>query len=173
MKPATLLLSLLAGGGLAAFFLLRERGSSVAHAIPYTPPPTIAKPSPLKPISFDTAFMAAENEYGLPSGILRSVAGIESSFRPDIIYCDILGAAGEKGLMQIDPRWHDVDGCDPWAAIPYAASYLRENYNRFGSWREAIVAYNWGPTNLATKGMAQMPPVTRRYLDRVIAEVGI
>lgn len=167
------LLALLAAGGLGAFFLLRER-NGVAYALPtYQPSATLPKPSAYKPQSFETAFMSAENEYGLPSGILRSMAGIESSFRTDIIYCEILGASGEKGLMQIDPKWHAVDGCDPWAAIPYAGSYLRENFNRFGNWRYAVAAYNWGPTNLENKGYANMPDITRRYVDRVIAEVGI
>lgn len=174
MKTAPLL-ALLAVGGLGAYFLLREKGQPVASVLTYRPPTGTSSvgTSTLKPQSFETAFMAAENEYGLPSGILRSMAGIESSFRPDIIYCEILGAAGEKGLMQIDPRWHDIDGCDPWQAIPYAASYLRENFNRFGNWRHAVAAYNWGPTNVATKGYAAAPQITKNYVARVVDEVGI
>jgi soluble lytic murein transglycosylase-like protein len=164
-------------GGIAAFLFWKRADAfafaPASSALDYTPPPTTALPSTLKPQSFETAFMAAENEYGLPSGILHSMAGIESSFQPDIIYCKILGGVGEKGIMQIDPRFHDVDGCDPWTAIPYAASYLRENYNRFGNWRLAVAAYNWGPTNLATKGYGNAPQVTQDYVARVVREVGI
>lgn len=162
-------------GGIAAFLFWKRADAfmpSASTALTYTPP-TTAGSSTLKPQSFESAFMAAENEYGLPGGILRSMAGIESSFRPDIIYCKILGGVGEKGIMQIDPRFHDVDGCDPWKAIPYAASYLRENYNRFGNWRLAVAAYNWGPTNLATKGYGAAPQITQNYVARVIDEVGI
>jgi len=161
------ILALLAGAGVGLFFLLKKPATA------FSAPVDVLPGASLKPQSFETAFMAAENEYGLPSGILRSMAGIESSFRPDIIYCKVLGKSGERGLMQIDPRWHTVDGCDPWKAIPYAAGYLRENFDRFGSWRYAVAAYNWGPTNLESKGYGARPPVTRRYVDRVAAEVGI
>ena len=171
MKAGTIL-AMIAAGGLGAFFLFRDK-SGASYALPSYSPATAPQPSSYKPQSFETAFMAAENEYGLPSGILRSMAGIESSFRTDIIYCEILGGVGEKGIMQIDPRFHDVDGCDPWAAIPYAGSYLRQNFNRFGNWRHAVAAYNWGPTNLATKGYGAAPQITQDYVARVVREVGI
>lgn len=116
----------------------------------------------------------AEFYYELPNGILLSMAGIESGFDPDVIYCRREGAAGERGLMQISPRWHpDANACDPEDAIWYAAGYLRENYDRFGNWRAAVAAYNWGPTNLATYGYDAMPAITWQYVARVGREIGI
>lgn len=117
-------------------------------------------------------FRAVENNFGMPVGLLEAVAEKESAFRHDIITCQKLGGVGEKGLMQIYPKYHpDVDGCDPIASIDYAGTYLRELYNRFGTWEEAIAAYNWGPTNLATKGLNNAPSITKNYIafvrDRV------
>ena len=114
----------------------------------------------------------AENANGMPSGFLEAIAEKESSFRDDIINCRVLGGVGEQGLMQITPRWHPtVNGCDPIASIHYAGKYLRRLYDRFGTWEKAIAAYNWGPTNLSTKGLASAPSITKNYIafvrDRV------
>lgn len=88
----------------------------------------------------------AERRYNLPSGLLARLLWKESRFRPDAVNA----SSGAQGIAQIVPRWHPgVDPFDPREAIPYAAGYLRENFNRFGSWDKALAAYNWGPTNVA------------------------
>lgn len=122
----------------------------------------------------EDAFRAASYEWGIPAGVLREMANIESAFRPDVISGQTKGAAGEIGIMQITPRWHpDVNPYDPIESIWYAAGWLRELYERFGSWRLAVAAYNWGPTNLAQKGFAAAPQVTQQYVARVAARTGI
>lgn len=120
------------------------------------------------------AFDDASYEYGIPDGMLRSMAGIESGFRPEVISGEVKGASGEIGIMQITPKWHpDVDPYDPVASIWYAAGWLRELYEQFGGWREAVAAYNWGPTNLANYGLAAAPTVTQDYIAKVAQETGI
>lgn len=120
------------------------------------------------------AFYEASYEYGIPTGVLRAMADIESAFRPEIISGEVKGAAGEIGIMQITPKWHpDVDPYNPIHSIWYAAGWLRELRKRFGSWRLAVAAYNWGPTNLDRYGYDAAPAVTKQYVARVVASTGI
>lgn len=52
------------------------------------------------------------------------------------------------GCMQIYTRWHagsfatDEDILDPAINVTYAARFLRELYDRFGSWTEAVRRYH-------------------------------
>jgi len=125
-------------------------------------------------VSISKAFSDAGYEYGIPVGVLRTMADIESAFRPEIVSGQVKGAAGEIGIMQITPKWHpNVNPYDPIESIWYAAGWLRDLYERFGSWREAVAAYNWGPTNLANYGLAAAPTITQQYIARVVANTGI
>lgn len=125
-------------------------------------------------LDIENAFQQASYEYGVPTGVLRTMADIESAFRPEIISGQVKGAAGEVGIMQITPKWHpNVDPYDPVQSIWYAAGWLRDLRERFGSWRLAVVAYNWGPTNLSQYGLEAAPQVTKDYLARVVAATGI
>jgi hypothetical protein len=89
--------------------------------------------------------------------------------------------SGALGLAQIIPRWHPtVDPLDPPAALDYAARWMADLHNRFGTWREALAGYNWGPANVAggVVNGVQVPPwdgrrettreETRRYLDAIL-----
>lgn len=60
-----------------------------------------------------------------------------------------------------------ADPFNPIDNIIGGTKYLRQMYDRFGTWRLALVAYNWGPTNLSNKGIERMPRETRNYLKRV------
>lgn len=125
-------------------------------------------------VSISKAFNEAGYEYGIPVGVLRTMADIESAFRPEIIAGQVKGAAGEIGIMQITPRWHpNVNPYDPIESIWYAAGWLRELYEQFGSWQLAVAAYNWGPTNLANYGISAAPSITQNYVARVARETGI
>lgn len=114
-------------------------------------------------------FASAESLYNLPVNLLARVAQQESSFRPDVV-----SPAGAVGLMQIVPRWHpDVDPTDPIASIYYAGKYLRQLYNRFGTWSEALAAYNWGQGNLDRLGLSEAPAETRNYVADITGDLGL
>lgn len=51
--------------------------------------------------------------------------------------------------------------------IDIAAKYLRENYLRFGNWKDALMAYNVGPTALQNikKGKRKLPLITQNYIN--------
>jgi Transglycosylase SLT domain len=115
---------------------------------------------------------AAERRYGIPENLLVRVAYQESRFRDDIITGKTVSYAGAVGIMQIVPRWHpEVDPLDVSAAIDYAGKYLKSLYNRFGSWRLALAAYNWGQGNLSNKGIENAPRETRDYINQIAGDV--
>lgn len=116
---------------------------------------------------FEAAFLSAQERYDIPPGMLSRMALQESSYNPNA-----KNASGATGLMQIIPKWHPgVDANDPNQSIERAASYMRENYNRFGSWEKALAAYNWGPTALAKGGLEKAPEETQNYVSQIMADV--
>lgn len=130
---------------------------------------------PVEGYPFLNAINKATRLYNLPPKLLGRVAYQESRFRPDIITGKTKSPAGALGIMQIIPKWHPaVDPLAPTEAILYAASYLRELHDRFGNWKDALAAYNWGPTNLAKfkKGnISYMPRETINYINDISNDV--
>jgi len=121
-------------------------------------------------LDFDTLrpLMARASEAtGLPIALIDAVIRTESGYRPNAV-----SRTGAKGLMQLMPgtaRQMGVhDPFDPGQNILGGARYLRRMYDRFGSLRLAIAAYNAGPGNVKKHG--GVPPFreTRRYVKAVL-----
>lgn len=132
-------------------------------------PPTAAAP-------YMDAIVAAEMANGLPQGLLARTIYEESRFRPDIIDGTVKSSAGAAGIAQFMPATAaaaGIDPLDPFQAIPAAARELRAMFNKFGSWPEALAAYNWGPGNLGRKGVGAEPAETRRYVKAIAGDVGL
>lgn len=78
------------------------------------------------------------------------------------------------GVAQIIQRWHpEVDVTDPWASLTYAIHWMRTLRDLFGSWKFALMAYNWGPQSVkiwqaAGADDAQIRGETRHYLDVIL-----
>ncbi len=128
---------------------------------------------PAKARPYMRLFRSAETKYSLPTNLLVRMAQQESYFNPQAT-----NSSGEQGIMQIIPRWHPgiADPFNPSEAIPYAASYIKQMYDRFGRWDYAIMGYNMGPTAIArwSKSGAnanKLPDVTKRYLRDVSKDV--
>ncbi len=128
---------------------------------------------------FAGAIADAEQRNGIPTGLLHRQLYQESHFRSDIIDGRTVSSAGALGIAQIVPRWHpDARPLDPVASIYYAAAEMRKYFNRFGSWKLALAAYNWGQTAQArdlADGIAgnEWPEETRRYVAEITADVEI
>ncbi len=162
---------LIVGALLAGLLLFWPKREAAAAGGPIPGPST---PGGHSWADIEEAFRAASYEWNVPDGVLKAMADVESAFRPEIISGQVKGAAGEIGIMQITPRWHpDVDPYNPIHSIWYAAGWLQDLYQQFGSWRLAVAAYNWGPTNLANKGYEAAPASTKRYVDKVAGVTGI
>jgi len=120
-------------------------------------------------------FSRSELKNGMPKNLLARVAYQESRFRPEIIDGSLNSSAGARGIMQIVPKWHpNVNPLDPKAAIPYAGDYLKGLYNKFGSWSEALAAYNWGQGNLSkwlAGGQKEMPDETKNYVSQIMSDI--
>jgi glycerol kinase len=120
-----------------------------------------------------TASIAAE--YDLDSRMLAAVITVESSW-----VTDAEGAHGEIGLMQILPetarwlagllRWTSYDLRDPDQNIRMGAYYLRVLLDEYGSWEQALAAYNGGP-RAAPSGADN--PYTRRVLRAYASTEGL
>ncbi|MEX3555790.1 MAG: transglycosylase SLT domain-containing protein [Burkholderia gladioli] len=111
---------------------------------------------------FDPLFEQAAQHSGVPVGLLRSVAQVESQFDPRAVGpVPAIGDPNDRaqGLMQIrqsNARAAGIDPFDPTQAIGWAANNLAQMRQRFGSWDGAVNAYhggtdpaNWGPRTAA------------------------
>lgn len=133
------------------------------------------------PEQYRELFAMAGATYRLPPGLLEAVAYRESRFREDIITGRVRSSAGAVGIMQIVPKWHpevgEAGALDPLRAVPYAARYLRQLFERFGNWKHALAAYNWGPTALAKAiaagTPAKWPAETVAYVAEISANAGL
>ncbi|HCM7933162.1 TPA: lytic transglycosylase domain-containing protein [Klebsiella pneumoniae] len=116
-------------------------------------------------------FGALEGKYGLPAGMLSSVAATESGGDP---FAE--SKAGAKGLFQFMPgtakdmglKGRDV--FDPHKSADAAGRYLRFLLDATGGDLEKTLAsYNWGLGNVQKKGMDNLPSETRNYVPKVMA----
>lgn len=115
-----------------------------------------------------TQFGQLEAKYDLPTGLLRSVATVESGGNP---YAT--SGAGARGLFQFMPgtaKDLGINPLDPSQAANGAARYLRQLLNQTGgNLEDALAAYNWGIGNVQKKGRAASPLETQMYVPKVLA----
>jgi hypothetical protein len=114
---------------------------------------------------------AAAERYNLDHGIFRRQLVAESGLNPNAR--NPSGASGIAQFMPATARGLGIDPMDPAQAIPAAALYMRQNLNKFGGdYTHALAAYNWGPGNVASKGIASMPAETRKYVAHIMGGSG-
>jgi membrane-bound lytic murein transglycosylase D len=124
-------------------------------------------------------------EHGVPAE-LAYLPMVESRFRPDAVGRRAVGlwqftrsTARKYGLTvnrSVDERR------DPAKSTRAAARYLRDLYDQFESWDLALAAYNAGPgrvhralrrrpeaTFFELASHRLLPPITRRYVPKVLA----
>ena len=109
----------------------------------------------------------ASRATGLPQALIDAVIRTESGYRPQAV-----SRAGAQGLMQLIPstarRMGVIDPFDPRQNIMGGSRYLRRLYDKFGSLKLAIAAYNAGPG--AVRKHKGIPPYkeTQRYVQVVL-----
>lgn len=126
------------------------------------------------PAQYAGAIAAAEDAHGIPRDMLARLLYQESRYRADIISGAKRSPVGAMGIAQFMPATAaelGIDPLDPFQAIPAAARYLRQLFQRFGNWTEALAAYNWGMGNVSRKGLAKAPEETRNYYGQILADV--
>jgi hypothetical protein len=106
-------------------------------------------------------------KHGVPAGLFNSLVSAESGFNPNA-----QSPVGAQGLAQLMPgtaRGLGVtDPFDPRQNLEGGARYLRQQFDRFGSWDLALAAYNAGPG--AVEKYGGVPPFdeTQNYVEKVL-----
>jgi soluble lytic murein transglycosylase-like protein len=86
---------------------------------------------------------AAARKHGVPEDLFLRLVQQESGWKPTAE--SHKGAYGLAQLMPATARKLGVDRTDPQDNLEGGARYLRQQYERFQSWRLALAAYNAGP----------------------------
>jgi soluble lytic murein transglycosylase-like protein len=86
---------------------------------------------------------AAARKHGVPEDLFLRLVQQESGWNAVAV-----SHKGAKGLAQLMPDTAEILGVDindPKANLDGGARYLRMMYDKFGSWKLALAAYNAGP----------------------------
>lgn len=109
----------------------------------------------------------AAQQYGVPPQLAMSVMNAESSGNPRAV-----SPVGAQGLFQLMPGTASDMGVtnafDPAQNINGGVKYLGQMLQQFGSPQAALAAYNWGPGNVARRGVNAAPPATQAYVSKVM-----
>lgn len=109
---------------------------------------------------------AAARKYGIPTDLFNRLVQQESNWNPKA-----KSHAGAIGLAQLMPGTARILGVDPWNPqqnLEGGARYLKQQYQKFGTWRLALAAYNAGPN--AVEKYNGVPPFreTRNYVRKIL-----
>lgn len=117
-------------------------------------------------VRIEQAVEVAGRAYGVDPCLVAAVIKAESDFQSRAV-----SPRGAEGLMQLMPDTAAILGVDDSFNIEWniagGTRYLNQMYAQFGTWRRALIAYNWGPGNLLKYGEDRMPEETQTYLLRV------
>ena len=105
-------------------------------------------------------------KHGVPEDLFLRLVQQESGWNPGAV--SPKGATGLAQLMPDTARAMGVDIADPKQNLDGGARYLRRMYDKFGSWRLALAAYNAGPG--AVEQYDGIPPYaeTENYVKAIL-----
>lgn len=107
-------------------------------------------------------------KYGLDPDIFVRQIGAESGYDPDVIFGRRVSSAGAQGIAQIMPataRGWGVNPLKPRHALDAAAKNMAAYVKRYGSYENALRAYNAGPGAIqASRDYAE----TNAYVAKIL-----
>ncbi len=108
----------------------------------------------------------AARKHAIPEDLFLRLVQQESGWNPGAV--SHKGATGLAQLMPDTARLLRVNIEDPHQNLEGGARYLRMMYDRFGSWRLALAAYNAGPA--AVEKHSGIPPYaeTKNYVKVIL-----
>jgi cell wall-associated NlpC family hydrolase len=123
------------------------------------------------PAEYASTIAQAAASNGIPASLLAALVSHESGFNPDAV-----SSAGAEGIAQFMPSTAagmGIDPDDPTEAIQGAADLLGSYTARFGSYADALAAYNAGPS--AVEQYGGIPPYaqTQAYVPAVLSLAGL
>lgn len=112
------------------------------------------------------AAQSVARKYGIPENIFLRLVQQESGWNPSAE-----SSAGALGLAQLMPATAltlGVDPTNPQQNLDGGARYLRQQFDRFHTWRLALAAYNAGPE--AVEKYDGIPPYaeTQGYVKAIM-----
>ena len=109
---------------------------------------------------------AAARKHGVPEDLFLRLVQQESGWNH--LAVSTKGATGLAQLMPGTAEQMNVDINDPQQNLEGGAKYLRKMYDRFGTWKLALAAYNAGPE--AVDSNNGIPPYeeTRNYVISIL-----
>jgi soluble lytic murein transglycosylase-like protein len=128
--------------------------------------PTIATKSPVYSGRYTGPYLgvarAAARRHNIPEDLFLRLVQQESGWNAQAR--SVKGAMGLAQLMPGTARELGVNARDPAQNLEGGARYLRRQYEKFGTWRLALAAYNAGPG--AVERYNGVPPFkeTRNYV---------
>ena len=122
------------------------------------------------PSQYQSLVTAASAKYGVPFSLLSAQINQESGWQPSVV-----SSAGAEGIAQFMPGTaasNNVNAMDPSSAIPGMASLMAGYFKEFGSWADALAAYNAGPG--AVEKYDGVPPYsqTQSYVSDILTASG-
>jgi len=110
----------------------------------------------------------AAAKFGVPKDLFTRLIQAESNWNPKAV-----SPAGAIGLAQLMPGTAarlGVDPTDPQANLEGGALYLKQQYQRFRSWKLAIAAYNAGPEAVEKYDDVPPYPETEAYVLAIMGK---
>jgi hypothetical protein len=105
-------------------------------------------------------------KHDIPEDLFLRLVQQESGWNPNAV--SPKGATGLAQLMPGTARALGVDINDPEENLEGGARYLRAMYDKFGSWRLALAAYNAGPGAVEQHGGVPPYDETKNYVKAIL-----
>ena len=109
---------------------------------------------------------SAAARHGIPGDLFARLVQQESGWNARAL--SHRGAIGLAQLMPGTARLLGVDPADPHQNLDGGARYLRLQYDRFGTWRLALAAYNAGPGAVEKHGGVPPYRETMGYVRAIL-----
>jgi len=123
--------------------------------------------------------------FGLPKHFAESMAWEESRLYETAVGKNNIDLFCSFGLFQINetcekelankflPGGYEVyDRLNPEHSATIGIKYILALHKKYGNWKEALCAYNWGPGNVdKVKKYSDIPLKTRQYAENIINRV--
>lgn len=123
------------------------------------------------PAAYASTILQAASTNGIPASLLAALVSQESGFNPSAV-----SSAGAQGIAQFMPATAagmGINPLDPTQAINGAAKLLSAYTQKFGSYADALAAYNAGSSTVAKYGGIPPYPETQAYVPAVLSLAGL